>query len=35
MEEVESLALTSNLPQTVDRQFWDQFICETLERALF
>jgi predicted nucleotidyltransferase len=35
MEEVESLALTSNLPQTVDRQFWDQFICETLGRALF
>ena len=35
MEEVESLALTSKLPQTVDRIFWDQFICETLERELF
>jgi hypothetical protein len=35
MEEVESLALTSNLPETVDRKFWDQFICETLERELF
>jgi hypothetical protein len=35
MEEVESLALTSKLPETVDRIFWDQFICETLERELF
>jgi hypothetical protein len=35
MEEVESLALTSNLPETVDRKFWDQFICETMERELF
>ncbi len=35
MEEVESLALTSNLPETVDRKFWDQFICQTLERELF
>jgi predicted nucleotidyltransferase len=35
MEEVEGLALTSNLPETVDRKFWDQFICETLERELF
>ena len=35
MEEVESLALSSNLPETVDRKFWDQFICDTLERELF
>jgi predicted nucleotidyltransferase len=35
MEEVESLALTSNLPETVDRKFWDQFICQTLGRELF
>lgn len=35
MEEVESLALTSSLPETVDRKFWDQFICEILERELF
>jgi predicted nucleotidyltransferase len=35
MEEVEGLALTSNLPETVDRKFWDQFICQTLERELF
>ena len=35
MEEVESLALFSNLPETVDRKFWDQFICDTLERELF
>jgi predicted nucleotidyltransferase len=35
MEEVEGLALTSNLPETVDRKFWDQFICQTLEREFF
>ena len=35
MEEVERLALASNLPKTVDRKFWDQFICDTLERELF
>jgi len=35
MEEVESLALTSNLPETVERGFWDQFVCDTLERELF
>ena len=35
MEEVESLALTSNLPETVERGFWNQFICDTLERELF
>jgi hypothetical protein len=35
MAEVERLVLTSNLPETVDRKFWDQFLCETLERELF
>ena len=35
MEEVENLALSSNLPETVDRKFWDQFICDMLERELF
>jgi predicted nucleotidyltransferase len=35
MEEVESLSLTSNLPEAVDRKFWDNYICETLERELF
>jgi len=35
MEEVESLAVASNLPETVDRKFWDQFICDTLEKELF
>ena len=35
MEEVENLSLISNLPETVDRKFWDQFIFETLERELF
>jgi hypothetical protein len=35
MEEVESLAFTSSLPEAVDRKFWDKFICRTLERELF
>jgi hypothetical protein len=35
MEEVESLAFTSSLPEAVDRKFWDNFICNTLERELF
>ena len=35
MEEVERLAANSNLPESVDRPFWDQFICVTLERELF
>ena len=35
MEEVERLALDSKLPETVDRKFWDQFICDTLESELF
>jgi len=35
MEEVESLSLTSSLPEAVDRKFWDKYICETLKRELF
>lgn len=35
MEEVENLALTSSLPERVERKFWDLFICEKLERELF
>jgi len=35
MEEVESLALISNLPEAVDRRFWDRFLCKTLEREVF
>jgi hypothetical protein len=35
MEDVQRLALTSKLPEAVDREFWDRFICDTLERELF
>ncbi len=35
MEEVEELSLRSTLPETVDRKFWDQFICDTVESELF
>jgi hypothetical protein len=35
MEEVEELSLGSTLPETVDREFWDQFICDTIESELF
>ena len=35
MEEVEELSLRSTLPKTVDRKFWDQFICNTIESELF
>ncbi len=35
MGEVEELALNSRLPEKVDRKFWDDFICETLEKELF
>ncbi|MBC8413995.1 MAG: nucleotidyltransferase domain-containing protein [Nitrospira sp.] len=31
MDEVEDLALKSDLPETVDRIFWEQFICKTIE----
>jgi adenylate kinase family enzyme len=35
MEEVEELSQRSNLPETVDRKFWDQFICDAVECELF
>jgi hypothetical protein len=35
MEEIEELAADSALPETVDRAYWDKFICDTLERELF
>ena len=35
MEEVEELSLSSTLPETVDRKFWDQFICDAIESELF
>ena len=35
MEEVEALSLRSTLPEEVDRKFWDQFVCETVESELF
>jgi len=35
MEEVEQLAAESALPETVDRGYWDKFICDTLESELF
>lgn len=35
MEEVENLACNSNLPKETDREFWEKFVCETVERELF
>jgi hypothetical protein len=35
MEEVEELSLRSTLPETVNRKFWNQFICDTVESELF
>jgi hypothetical protein len=35
MEEVEELSQRSNLPETVERKFWDQFICDAVECELF
>ncbi len=35
MDEVEGLINTSNLPDKVDVEFWDSFICETLETYRF
>ena len=35
MEEVEELSLSSTLPKTVDRKFWDQFICDAVESEVF
>ncbi len=35
MEEVEDMAHNSKLPEEVDNVFWDDFICETLEKNFF
>jgi adenylate kinase family enzyme len=35
MAEVEELSLSSSLPETVDRKFWDQFICDAVESEMF
>jgi hypothetical protein len=35
MAEVEELSQSSTLPETVDRKFWDQFICDAVESELF
>ena len=35
LEEVEELAAGSSLPETVDRSYWDRFICDTLETVVF
>ncbi|MGD9159739.1 MAG: hypothetical protein PVG39_15095, partial [Desulfobacteraceae bacterium] len=35
MEEVEELIKQSNLPEKVDIDFWNNFICATLEKARF
>jgi hypothetical protein len=35
MDEVESLAAGSRLPEKADRSYWDDFICRTLEREVF
>ena len=35
MDEVEELVSHSNLPKKVDTDYWDQFICETIENTRF
>lgn len=35
MDEVEELVMQSSLPEKVDKKFWDDFICNTLEKELF
>ncbi|MDH3975237.1 MAG: nucleotidyltransferase domain-containing protein [Deltaproteobacteria bacterium] len=35
MDEVESLVAESSLPEKVDQKFWDDIICNTLEKELF
>ena len=35
MTEVEALAAKSDLPDYVDRAFWDDFFCKTVEREVF
>ncbi len=34
MDEVEELVAKSPLPETVDREFWDDFLCETVGNSL-
>jgi hypothetical protein len=35
MDEVESLIARSQLPEHVDKSYWEQFLCETIEREVF
>ncbi len=35
MDEVEKLVNESSLPEKVDTEYWNNFICETLETAIF
>jgi hypothetical protein len=35
MDEVEDLLNKSELPDTADVEYWNQFICDTIERELF
>jgi hypothetical protein len=35
MDEVEKLVSASSLPEEIDRDYWNNFICETLERERF
>jgi len=35
MDEVEKLVSVSSLPEEIDRDYWNNFICETLERERF
>jgi hypothetical protein len=35
MDEVEKLVNGSNLPEKVDIDYWDKFLCETLEKSRF
>jgi hypothetical protein len=35
MDEVENLVQESDLPESVDSEYWESFICEVLEKELF
>lgn len=35
MDEVEQLIDNSSMPEQVDTEYWDRFICDTLERNIF
>jgi hypothetical protein len=35
MDEVERLVNESNLPEKVDIEYWNNFLCETLETSRF